>query len=171
MIKFEKVSFKQFKEDWEKIFGRFKETNLKQIYKDIKLPQRATEGSAGYDFFSPVALTVNPDDYVLVPTGIRFVADLSPSETRIVLMIYPRSGLGFKYGMRFINSTGVIDQDYQFATNEGHIMAKFTSEKAFELKQGEAFCQGIITSYLITDDDADNVKEKRMGGFGSTNKG
>lgn len=169
MIKFEKVSFEQFKKDWEKIFGSFHETDLKKIYKNIKLPQRATEGSAGYDFFSPITLTVNPEDYVLVPTGIRFVSDLSP-ESHIVLMIYPRSGLGFKYGMRLINSTGVIDQDYQFAANEGHIMAKFTSEKVFELKQGEAFCQGIITQYLVTDDDSENVKDKRTGGFGSTTK-
>ena len=164
MIKFEKVSFNQFKKDWEKIFGKMQETHLQEIYNDIKLPKRATDGSAGYDFFMPWNMLVASDEYSLIPTGIRFVSD----QQNVVLMVYPRSGLGFKYAMRLINTVGCIDQDYQFATNEGHIMVKFISEKNFELKQGDAFCQGIISQYLVTTDDDSVIKEKRTGGFGST---
>ena len=166
MIKFEKVPFKQFKADWNKCFGKLKETMLKEIYEDLKLPRRATEGSAGYDFFLPIDVSFIAEDNVLIPTGIRFVTD----ETDKVLLMLPRSGLGFKYGARLINTVGVIDQDYQFAANSGHIMVKINCENSFYLKAGDAFCQGIITQYYITVDDSENVKEKRVGGFGSTSE-
>ena len=166
MIKFEKVSFKQFEKAWKKCFGGLHETTLQKIYDKIKLPARATEMSAGYDFYIPDHLSVTAGDDILIPTGIRFVTD----QPDVFLMICPRSGLGFKYGMKLKNTIGIIDADYQNADNEGHIMAKFSSDADFSLKQGEAFCQGIFLRYLTVDDDADNVKEKRKGGFGSTTK-
>ena len=166
MIKFEKVPFKQFKTDWVKCFGKLKETTLKKVYEDLKLPRRATEGSAGYDFFLPLDISFIAEDNVLIPTGIRFVTD----ETDKVLLMLPRSGLGFKYGERLINTVGIIDQDYQFADNCGHIMVKISCENNFNLKAGDAFCQGVITQYYITVDDSENVKDKRTGGFGSTSK-
>ena len=87
-----------------------------------------------------------------------------------VLKLYPRSGLGFKYRLQLNNTVGIIDSDYYYSDNEGHIMAKITNDsnegKVAHLKEGEGFIQGIFLEYGITvDDDADGV---RNGGFGST---
>ena len=48
VAKFEKVSFEQFKKDWADTF--YVTDSIEKIYEDIKLPKRATAGSAGYDF-------------------------------------------------------------------------------------------------------------------------
>ena len=81
-------------------------------------------------------------------------------------MLYPRSGLGFKYIERFANSTGVIDSDYAYADNEGHIHCKVKFGTYVRLEAGKAFMQGVLVPFGITvDDDADGV---RLGGFGST---
>ena len=88
------------------------------------------------------------------------------------LLIYPRSSLGFKYRLQLDNSVGIIDSDYYYSDNEGHIFIKLTNDsrdgKELCVKAGEAFAQGIFMPYgLCEDDAADGV---RNGGFGSTNK-
>ena len=104
---------------------------------------------------------------VTIPPGVR--AYMLEGE---VLMIYPRSGLGFKYFTRLANSVGIIDEDYYYGDNEGHIFVKIRNEgdKPLLIKQGEAFAQGIFTKFLTTDDDDLTEKKVRNGGFGSTNK-
>ena len=86
--------------------------------------------------------------------------------------LYPRSGLGFKYRLQLNNTVGIIDSDYYYSDNEGHIFCKITcdakEEKEVLLKKGSAFVQGIFLEYGITFDD--EVTELRNGGFGSTNK-
>lgn len=162
ITKFEKVSISQYNQDLEK--NNFKELNS---YEDIKLPKRATKGSAGYDFFLPFDLILKPNETILIPTGIR--CKMNPN---YVLMIFPRSSLGFKYRLMLNNTVGIIDSDYYNALNEGHIMIKVTNNslenKTLELKKGDAFAQGIFMVYGITCDDETN--EIRTGGFGSTNK-
>ena len=84
-----------------------------------------------------------------------------------VLLLMPRSSLGFKSGMRLVNTLGVIDSDYYYSNNEGHIMMKF--EYGFKELYVEAFdrvMQGIFTTYYTTEDDDANAT--RNGGFGST---
>ena len=132
---------------------------------EIKRPKRATAGSAGYDFFAPYDIELMPGGAVIIPTGIR--VHMKPNE---VLMIYPRSGLG-KYYLRLANSTGIIDSDYYYSDNEGHIFLKLRNESTatiLRIKQGNAICQGVFTTYLLTDDDEADSKEVRNGGFGST---
>ena len=89
-----------------------------------------------------------------------------------VLKLYPRSGLGFKYRLQLNNTVGIIDSDYFYSDNEGHIMAKITNDsregKTMEISAGMGFMQGIFLEYGITvDDDARGI---RNGGFGSTTK-
>lgn len=81
-------------------------------------------------------------------------------------MCCPKSGLGFKYGMRLSNTIGIIDSDYYFSDNEGHIQAKFSAHKPFSVNAGQKFMQGIFIPYGITCDDHANAV--RNGGFGST---
>ena len=132
-------------------------------YADVKLPARATSGSAGYDFFAPFELKIAAGETVKVPTCIRCRMD----EGR-VLAIFPRSGLGFRYKLALDNTVGIIDADYFGADNEGQIMIKMTNrgDKDLVVEKGKAFAQGIFLQYFLTDDDA--ASGSRTGGFGST---
>ena len=166
IAKFEKVSFEQFEKDFSKNFPDVKD--VKAVYDSIKLPKRATTGSAGYDFFAPVDLKIEKGKSLLIPTGIR-----SKIEDGWVLEIYPRSGLGFKHRVRLNNTVGIIDADYYNSSNEGHIMTKLSCDAyddghIVEVKAGDGFSQGIFSPFGITvDDDTDGVRD---GGFGSTTK-
>ena len=166
VAKFEKVSWEQFLEDWRDTFGNEQEqAKIQKIYDRIRLPRRATAGSAGYDFFLTLPIVLRPGESIKVPTGIRARMDVN-----WVLQIYPRSGLGFKYRLQMNNTVGIIDSDYFYSDNEGHIFIKILNdsreEKTLELAEGMAFAQGIYMEYGITEDD--EVTESRNGGFGST---
>ena len=151
---FEKVSLSQYLKD-----GSIDE------YNDIILPKRATSGSAGYDFFSPKAFDLAPNETIKIATGIRAKIDEG-----WVLKIYPRSSLGFKYRLTLNNTVGIIDSDYYFADNEGHIFIKMTNcgDTPLSIEKGKAFAQGLFIEYGITYDD--DATAKRSGGMGSTDK-
>lgn len=157
---FEKVSLEQF--------GlAYTGADAQSVYNAIKLPKRATAGSAGYDFFAPFDVELKAGETVKIPTGIRV-----KMEDGWFLSIYPRSGLGFKFRLQLDNTVGIIDKDYYDSDNEGHIMIKITNDskegKTVNITAGAGFAQGIFTEFGITiDDDADGV---RNGGFGSTGK-
>jgi dUTP pyrophosphatase len=154
IAKFEKISLTEFckslsADDYEKVI----------------LPKRATAGSAGYDFFAINDFTLNVGETIKIATGIRVKIDCG-----WVLKIYPRSSLGFKYRLRLDNTVGIIDSDYYYADNEGHIFIKMTNlgDKPLTVEKGKAFAQGVFVEYGITvDDECDGV---RTGGFGSTDK-
>ena len=161
--KFEKVSLKQYLESIDS-------TSVEEathIYNDIKLPRRATRGSAGYDFYAPFDIILKPGETIKVPTGIRAFID-----PNWVLAIFPRSGLGFKFRLQLNNTVGIIDSDYVNSDNEGHIFVKITNDsnenKTVSVKKGEGLVQGIFFPYGITSDD--DTTESRNGGFGSTTK-
>ena len=160
IAKFEKVSKERFVTDWmEKCGGDEKEAL--SVYEDLLLPQRATRGSAGYDFKAPYDIVLEAGKTILIPTGIRV-----KMKENYVLMLFPRSSLGFRYQMRLDNTAGIIDEDYHGAENEGHIIIRFTAEKTLKLPAGSAFAQGVFLPYgICEDDEADLV---RQGGFGST---
>ena len=196
VAKFSKVSFEQFKKDFNKMIDgvssdvywyprkdiieiitnervadmkyEFTDDKIRSFYDSIQLPKRATVGSAGHDFYLPFNNTIPSKCYLTIPTGIRceFLND------DYVLNIYPRSGLGFKYGIKLKNTVGIIDSDYYYSDNEGHIMVKLHNPEeernTFDLNQGQAFCQGIFLPYGVADEE--EVTNVRNGGFGSTSK-
>ncbi len=161
---FHKVSPAQFQKDWE---DTFEKDDSKAVYEALRLPQRATSGSAGYDFFSPADICLKPGETVKIPTGVR-----AEIQEGWVLKLYPRSGLGFKYRLQMNNTVGIIDSDYFYSDNEGHIFAKLTNDsnedKTVSIGRGDGFMQGIFVEYGITTDDA--ATGVRNGGFGSTTK-
>ena len=162
IARFEKASRERFKEDFTDTFGP---EGWEEAYHRAALPRRATAGSAGYDFVTPVPVSLKPGESVKIPTGIR-----AYMEEGWVLQIYPRSGLGFKYRLQMNNTVGIIDSDYYRSDNEGHIFIKITNDsregKTVELPAGSGFAQGIFMEFGITaDDDAGDI---RNGGFGST---
>ena len=152
--KFEKVSV-----------GQFLPYGNEQTYDKIKLPRRATVKSAGYDFFAPTEIRLRAGETTTVATGIRA---LMPDDW--CLMIFPRSGLGFKYRLKLNNTVGIIDADYAESDNEGHIFVRLTNEgdKELVIEAGSAFAQGIFVRYMLTEDD--DTTERRNGGLGSTTK-
>lgn len=158
-MKFEKISLEQYNADIPDIWCS---------YEDIKLPQRATKYSAGYDIYSVCDFELRPRQTILIPTGIKFECDSDKC-----LLILPRSGQGFDYKVQLYNTVGLIDSDYyNNKKNEGHIWIKLYNDSptglTLKVKQGDAICQGLITQYFTVDDDnSDGVRE---GGFGSTTK-
>lgn len=171
VAKFEKVSLEQFNKDISPMFPPeeyFKDINdikIEQWYNVIELPKRATIGAAGYDFYAPFHIKLIPGAAIVVPTGIR-----CQMESDWVLSIVPRSSLGFKYRCTLSNTVGIIDSDYYYSDNEGHIMLKLINNgsSTMRIMAGDRICQGIFLPYGITIDD--EVSDVRNGGFGSTGK-
>ena len=130
---------------------------------EIPLPRRATAGSAGYDFVSPLEAEIPAGDDALIPTGIR--AEMLEGW---VLLLLPRSSLGFRYDIRLSNTAGVIDSDYAFAKNEGHIMVRLRNPGGapVTIRRGERFCQGIFLPFGTAEESG--AFAERTGGFGST---
>lgn len=158
---FEKVSPEQFEKDVTAL--EITGIDFLETHKALLLPRRSTKGAAGYDFFLPYAVTLEPREEKTIPTGMRVKI-----EAGWMLSLYPRSGLGFRYRLQLNNTVGIIDADYYNADNEGHIMARIWngSKEILSLEKGKAFMQGVFLTFGITIDDT--AEEIRRGGFGST---
>lgn len=158
MRKFEKISFDQFKKDIK---------DDKDLYDKIILPSRSTNNSAGYDIRSMEYGIINSGESKIFKTGLKVSMDKDN-----VLLIIVRSSLGYKYNVTLLNSVGVIDADYyNNESNEGHFSIKLinNSTEPFEVNIGDRIAQGIFIKYLTIDDE-NEINNKRIGGFGSTNK-
>jgi dUTP pyrophosphatase len=164
MIKFEKISYEQFQADWSKWNGP-DAGPAQAIYDALKLPQRGSRESAGYDFFAPAAFSLAPGETITIPTGIRAVMDPG-----VVLLIFPRSGQGVRYKLQLMNTVGVIDADYWQADNQGHILITLYNDHpagaVLHVERGKGFAQGVFLPHLFCDDD--QASAQRTGGFGST---
>lgn len=145
--------------------------------------KRATINSAGYDFCVPESMTLHPGEWYKINTGVRFDGTEKlpmPRQGKIggildkilgmhycdkwCMKLYPRSSMGMKYGLRFSNTTGIIDSDYR-----GNIMIEVSVDKVCFLEKGERIAQGILTPYFVFEDEEEPVKT-RNGGMGSTGK-
>ena len=180
---FEKVSFEEFRKSAANCqqFQSLCENDaqltkrLKDTYDNIKLPMRATKSSAGYDFYSPFDFTIKPGGEITFPTGIRCIMPESA-----VLVCAPRSGSGFKYGMKLSNTIGVIDADFVNLEEEceGNIMIKLLNhdfDKDISFNAGDGIMQGIIfpfASFINYDNNiwSERGVQERVGGFGSTDR-
>lgn len=166
IAKFYKVSQDRFINDWIKEFNSTYEV-ANEIYNEIKLPTRATKGSAGYDFYTPISFSLKPNEEIKIPTGIRVEI-----KEDWVLCLFPRSSWGFKFRLQVNNTVGIIDSDYFYSDNEGHIFIKLTNDtkenKTFSINKHDGIVQGIFLQYGIVEDD--DVNTVRNGGFGSTTK-
>lgn len=166
MNKFEKISEGEYDKT---VLNEFKIKNgvLDYTqYDDLTIPHRATSKSAGYDFYSPISFVLKPNQSIKVPTCIK-----CQLEDHCFLMLVPRSSYGFKYRMQLDNTIGIIDADYyNNESNEGHIYIKITNDnkegKNLQVNKGDAFAQGIILKFEVSNDG--NITAQRVGGIGST---
>ena len=172
---FEKITREQWTKDMMDLY-QFENPSkehleeINKLYDNIQLPILATKYSAGYDFYVSGDVAILSENSGIVPTGIRWVCDKEEDKNK-VLQIYPRSGIGFRTGVRLMNTVGIIDADYWEGNNEGHIMVKLHNpmDSPLHVKDGEAIVQGVITEYHTCDDE-EEIVEKRTGGMGSTDK-
>lgn len=131
---------------------------------DSLLPARGSSYSAGYDFYMPYDLEIEPGETVIVFTDVKCYL-----EHNKVLMLFPRSSMASRMGLVLANVIGVIDADYYSnQDNDGNIgiPLKNTSNKTIKLERFDRICQGIILTYDVCDNDHTNIARK--GGFGST---
>ena len=131
---------------------------------EIKLPTRATEHSAGYDFYSPVNVTIQPNEMVMIWTDVK--ASMYYDNA---LIIIPRSSMG-KHPIMISNTVGLIDSDYYGnESTDGNIGFRLFNlgTTPYEIKAGDRIGQGIFIKYGTVKDD--NTSTERKGGFGSTN--
>ena len=139
VARFQKVSWEQFLKAG-RCLPKYRRGKDPEDLRRDRLPRRATAGSAGYDFFSPVDFELMPGETLKMPTGIR--AWMEPDW---VLKIYPRSGLGFKYRLQLNNTVGIIDSDYYNSDNEGHIFIRspmIPKREKLSRYRGNRICPG-----------------------------
>ena len=162
-MKFEKISYQQFSNDW---CGVNDGGLITAAYDSIKIPKRSTAYSAGYDISTPVPFKIAPGETIKIPTGLRVTG--MPKD--VVLLGFVRSSIGIKRNIVLCNGTMILDADYADAKNEGHMWIALSNEGNGweEFNTGDKICQGVFVHYLVTEDDsADGV---RVGGIGSTGK-
>lgn len=133
---------------------------------DVELPKRATENSAGYDFFAPEDIILPAKQLTRIMTGVK--CELRPC---MYLLLANRSSNPSKKNLYLANGIGVVDADYyNNPDNEGEIGFEYynNSDESVEIKKGEKIGQGIINTFIRVEDD--NTTGSRDGGFGSTGK-
>ena len=133
---------------------------------DVKLPERATGNSAGYDFFAPEDIILPAKQLTRIMTGVK--CELRPY---MYLLLANRSSNPSKKNLFLANGVGIIDADYyNNPDNEGEIGFEFynNSDENIEIKKDEKIGQGIINTYIRVEND--NTTGSRAGGFGSTGK-
>ena len=158
MRKLEKISFEQFKKDIK---------NDKKLYEEYNIPKRATKTSAGYDFEVLEDYIIKPGEMIKIPTGIKVC--MEPTDA---FFLFVRSSMGFKYNIRLCNQVGIVDSDYyNNSNNEGHMWIKIQNEgtEVVTLTKGQRFAQGVFIEYKTVDDE-EEIKRKRTGATGSTDK-
>lgn len=132
---------------------------------EIKLPTRASEHSAGYDFYSPIDVVIPPHEMVMIFTDVK--AHMYYDNA---LLLMPRSSMG-KQPIMLANTIGLIDNDYYGnPDNDGNIGFRLLNlgDTPYEIKIGDRIGQGIFIKYGTTQDD--KTTTKREGGFGSSGK-
>ena len=147
-------------------FELVKNESRKHRDKEIKLPERATKHSAGYDFYSPVDLVIQPKTMEMIWTDVK-----SQFEEDEVLILCVTSGMG-KHGIMLANTIGIIDSDYYSnISNDGNLGFRLYnfSDEAYIVKAGDKIGQGIFTKFLTVTNEKE-ITNERVGGYGSTVK-
>jgi len=127
-----------------------------------QLPMRATQSSAGHDFYLKETIVLQPQETKLTFTDVK--CQLLDDT---FLSVHIRSSVGVKKHIMLANGTGIIDSDYyNNSSNDGNIGIALHNygQKAITLEAGERVAQGIIQAYRAFD----KIDRVRGGGFGST---
>ena len=140
---------------------------IRKLNPNAQTPTYGSEGAACFDFYACIdtPVTINPKSSVNLPTGLQFEIPEG-----YVMLMYSRSGHGFKNTLRFVNSVGVIDSDYRGEVRIGLFNDGITP---YVVKPQERLAQAMIVpvskiSFLTVENLTDT--KRGTGGFGSTGK-
>ena len=128
--------------------------------KTVSKPSRATDGSAGHDFYLPEDITIQPGNVVIIDSKI-----ITKIPKGFVMNLYPRSSIGIKNQLMLANTVGVIDSDYEETIK---IALYNYGNSPVSLKKGERIMQAVTVPYIVSTDSA--RESKRNGGVGSTGR-
>ena len=139
--------------------------NIKLLSENATIPTYAHEGDAGMDLYSAVDATVPCGEVVKVPTDVAMAI---PSG--YVGLIYPRSGLATKQGLRLSNCVGVVDAGYR-----GNVIVALYNDSAAPQKiyKGDRIAQMVIQPFIscsLEEVEELDETERSTGGFGSSGK-
>ncbi|HVW03352.1 MAG TPA: dUTP diphosphatase [Vicinamibacterales bacterium] len=137
---------------------------ITRLHDHVALPAYQTSGAAGFDLAASVAMTVQPGEVTLVPTGL--VIEVPAGH---MLGVFARSSTPLKRGLMVANGVGIVDSDYCGPTDEIKIeVFNFTSSPV-EIRPGDRLAQGVIMPYVRAEwsESAAPARQAR-GGFGST---
>jgi dUTP pyrophosphatase len=146
---------------------------VKKLHLDAIVPVHQTAGAACFDLHSVLeddvhlnhGLTVNPGTSEVIRTGLAFEVPAG-----YVMLIYSRSGHGFKNGVRLSNSVGVIDSDYR---GEIKVALHNDSRAKFKVANGDRIAQAMlmpVPRLNIVETEQLSETERGAGGFGSTGR-
>lgn len=138
---------------------------VKRLYEEALLPTKATEGSAAFDLYAYTEAPLEPCETFKYKTGIA----LEIPEGRVGL-IFPRSGLSTKFGIRLSNCVGVIDSDYR-----GEIIVALHNDgdESYMINRGDRIAQLMIVDIpKIGIEEVTELSDTKrgIGGFGSSGK-
>jgi dUTP pyrophosphatase len=140
------------------------QVNIKRIDRELPLPHYATDGSCGFDMYSRVTVTIDPQQIVLLPSNL-----IIQTPSGYVLLLTPRSSLAKKKGLTMPHSIGVIDQDYSGREDEILIQVQNVTAKQVTVERGERLAQGIFVRTNQADwQEVESITSKNRGGIGST---
>lgn len=137
---------------------------LKQLDKDLPVPENAYAGDGAVDLRSTKDLVLKPFERALIPTGIAIELPLG-----YAALVVPRSGLAIKHGITVVNGPGLIDSNYRGEI--GVVLANSDANESFEINRGDRIAQLMIIAveqpeFKIVDELSDT--ERGAGGFGSS---
>ncbi len=140
---------------------------MKKVRPEAQLPQRQTEGAAGYDLRACVEapVTLEPGEGYSFPTGLA-----GEMPQGLVGLIFCRSGLGVKHGVSLPNCVGVIDSDYR---GELIVPLRNFGDKAYTIQPGERIAQLVLVPVFlppVAEVEELSETQRGTGGFGSTGK-
>ncbi len=137
---------------------------VKRLHDDAQLPTYGTDGAACFDLYALHCGKVTETAPQVFRTGLAFEVPAGH-----VMLIYSRSGHGFKNGMRLANCVGVIDSDFR-----GEVQVKLTCDEIFsefQVTKGDRIAQAMVVPFprvnLVEADDL-STTARGAGGFGST---
>ena len=140
------------------------EINIRKLFHEVRTPVYSSDGANCFDIFTPFSGRINSFDSVVVNTGVAF--DI-PAD--YCLLLFSRSGHGFKNDVRLSNCVGVVDSDF---TGPVQVKLRNDSKQVFWFEEGDRIAQGLL---VLTPkikfrevDFFDKQTERGENGFGST---
>lgn len=137
---------------------------IKLNHANAKVPTYATDGSACFDLYCAEVVGMLSDT-VTINTGI-----IPEIPEGYAMMVYSRSGHGFKSDTRLCNAVGVVDSDYR-----GEVVVKLRKDslKATppDLSVGARIAQAMLIPVIQVKFEVSNElseSARGSGGFGSS---